>query len=167
MKYAIVYSSRSGNTKLLAETLRQTLQETLTEADCIYMGVPEKKALAAERLYIGFWTDKGGCDSMLAEFLQKVRGKEVFLFGTAGFGGEKSYFEKILNNVSKNLDDSNRMIGTYMCQGKMPMAVRERYERMKQAPDHAPNLDEMIENFDRALSHPDRSDLENLRKSVR
>ena len=53
-----------------------------------------------------------------------------------------------------------------MCQGKMPMAMRERYVKMKEDPHHKPNLDMLIENFDRALSHPDKADLEKLQKSV-
>ena len=52
-----------------------------------------------------------------------------------------------------------------MCQGKMPMAMRERYVKMKEDPNHKPNLDMLIENFDRALSHPDKADLEKHSKS--
>lgn len=29
-----------------------------------------------------------------------------------------------------------------------------------------PNLDQLIDNFDRALSHPDAADLENLRQEI-
>ena len=29
-----------------------------------------------------------------------------------------------------------------------------------------PNIDQMIENFDKALSHPDENDLETLKKAV-
>lgn len=54
-----------------------------------------------------------------------------------------------------------------MCQGKMPMSVRQRYENMKKQPIHLPNLDAMIENFDKALSHPDADDLEQLKQAVR
>ena len=50
--------------------------------------------------------------------------------------------------------------------GKMPLAMRERYVKMKEDPNHKPNLDMLIENFDRALSHPDKADLEKLQKSV-
>ena len=32
---------------------------------------------------------------------------------------------------------------------------------------HLPNLDAMIENFDKALSHPDADDLERLKQAVR
>lgn len=44
----------------------------------------------------------------------------------------------------------------------MPHSVRERYVKMKEQPDHMPNIDAMIENFDKALSHPDATDLKKL-----
>lgn len=54
-----------------------------------------------------------------------------------------------------------------MCQGKMPQAVKERYLRMKQMPEHPENLDALIRSFDCALSHPDAEDLEALKNTVR
>lgn len=158
MKYAIVYSSQTGNTKLLAEALH----EFLSKDTCIYFGKPDDAALSAQRLYIGFWTDKGSCDNDTALFLSKLQSKEVFLFGTAGFGGERAYFERILSSVKQNLNESNTVIGEYMCQGKMPISVRERYEKMLSAHGGTPNVKSMIENFDQALSHPDKADLGNL-----
>ena len=38
---------------------------------------------------------------------------------------------------------------------------------MKENPNHAPNLEELIQNFDRALSHPDNEDLERLGEIIR
>ena len=61
----------------------------------------------------------------------------------------------------------NTVIGSFMCQGKMPMSVRQRYENMKKQPLHLPNLDAMIENFDKALSHPDADDLKRLKQAVK
>ena len=61
----------------------------------------------------------------------------------------------------------NTVIGSFMCQGKMQMSVRQRYENMKKQPIHLPNLDAMIENFDKALSHPDADDLERLKQAVK
>lgn len=63
-------------------------------------------------------------------------------------------------------DGSNTVIGTYMCQGKMPPSVRARYEAMRTLPAPPANLDAMIENFDRARSHPDADDLDRLRAAV-
>lgn len=49
---------------------------------------------------------------------------------------------------------------------KMPQSVRERYEKMKEQPNHMPNIDAMIENFDKALAHPDDNDLNALKQLV-
>lgn len=163
MSYAIVFSSKTGNTRLLADTLRASLPQN----ECTYFGAPAPEALEAETLYIGFWTDKGHADDTLTAFLQTLKGKRVFLFGTAGFGGSAPYFEKILAATRKALDGSNTVIGSFMCQGKMPMSVRQRYEAMKAQPAHIPNLDALIENFDKALSHPDAADLEQLKQAVK
>lgn len=55
MSYAIVFSSQTGNTKLLAEALKNSLPQE----ECLYIGTPDPKALNADTLYVGFWTDKG------------------------------------------------------------------------------------------------------------
>lgn len=163
MKYAIVYSSETGNTKMLAERL----QDVLPKQDCLYCGMPNEIALTAERLYIGFWCDKGTCDAETKIYLKKVCGKEVYLFGTAGFGGEKAYFDKILKRVQENLNKDVRVVGTFMCQGKMPMSVRERYMGMLKVPEHASNVEMLIENFDIALSHPNKDDLMQFEANVK
>ena len=83
------------------------------------------------------------------------------------YASREEYFNKILKTVQKDLHSSNTVIGSFMCQGKMPMLVRQRYENMKKQPLHLPNLDAMIENFDKALSHPDADDLERLKQAVK
>ena len=85
---------------------------------------------------------------------------------TAGFGVSEAYFRKVLDRVRQSIDASNTIVGEYMCQGKMPQAVKERYLKMKEQPEHPANLDMLIENFDRALPHPDAADLEKLRSAI-
>lgn len=55
MSYAIVFSSKTGNTKLLADTLHTCLPQE----SCCYFGAPDPAALEADEFYVGFWTDKG------------------------------------------------------------------------------------------------------------
>ena len=163
MKCAIVYSSRTGNTKLLAESIRKEIPDE----SCIYYGEPCRQALQADRIYVGFWTDKGSCNEETAEFLKTVTNQEIYLFGTAGFGDNPDYFKKVIERTLKNLGPDARLIGSFMCQGKMPLSVRRRYEKMMKSPVKIPNLQGMIENFDKALSHPDQKDIDDLCLSVR
>lgn len=158
MKYAIVFSSKTGNTASLADRIEKTLG-----ADCcIYKGTPDDKAYEADTLYIGFWTYMGSCGKDIEKFISSTRNKNIFLFGTAGFGGSDAYFSAILANVAKCIDSSCKLIGTYMCQGRMPMAVREKYLKMDEQ-----KAKPMIENFDRALTHPDENDFKGLERAIR
>ena len=162
MSYAIVFSSKTGNTKLLADTLHACLPQE----NCCYFGTPDPAAMEADDLYVGFWTDKGNADESTLDFLKQLHGKNIFLFGTAGFGGSEEYFNKILKKVERSLDRSNTVFGRYMCQGKMPPSVRARYEAMRALPAPPENLDALIENFDRARTHPDADDRDRLRAAV-
>ena len=95
--------------------------------------------------------------------MQEARKKmaEIYLAGGC-FWGLEEYFSRILARVSECLDGTNDCIGSYMCQGRMPQAVRDRYEAMEESPRRTA----MLENFDRALSHPDQQDLDRLKAAV-
>ncbi len=163
-KYSIVYSSKTGNTKKLAETIYNFLPQN----ECEYYGAVDKiDGKLSDVIYIGFWTEKGNADSLTVEFLNKLKGKKIFLFGTAGYGESEKYFDGIINNVKKNIDSSNTVIGTFMCQGKMPLSVRERYKKMKEQNNVSFNVDNLIANFDKALSHPNENDLKTLEQIVK
>lgn len=163
MTYSIVYSSKTGNTKMLADALHQALPAD----DCLYFGAPNAQALAAERIYIGFWTDKGTCDAETAAFLAQLTQQEIFLFGTCGFGGGVAYFEQILARVRDLLPESVQLVGSYLCPGKMPQSVRDRYVRIaEEEPAKRSHMQKMIFNFDCALSHPDANDLQALIEEV-
>ena len=161
-QYSILFSSLTGNTKKLADAIH----ETLPEDGCEYFGAIKTPVPSSELLYIGFWTDKGNADNETLTLLSTLKNRRIFLFGTAGFGGSDAYFQKILGNVKSAIDSSNTIVGEYMCQGKMPQSVRERYVKMKENPEHPDNIDALIENFDKALSHPDSDDLERLKNII-
>ena len=161
MEYSIVYMSKTGNTRLLADTLRSKLSSQKE----IYFGTPDDRALDAEIIFIGFWTDKGRASDELVEFIRKIHGKKVYVFGTAGFGVSQEYFDRLLSTVKSDIADDNEYLGGFMCQGKMPMVVREMYE--KQAHLNPEKFQPLIDNFDMALSHPDQGDLDNLVEDVR
>ena len=92
----------------------------------------------------------------MKQYLSTLRNQNVFLFGTDDFGKSKEYFEMILKNVQNHLDASNYVKGTCMCQGKIPLAIRAKFE----------SNPEMLKNFDEALKHPNDKDVDNLMKCV-
>ena len=154
MSYSIICSSKTGNTEKLAQRAREVLGEK-----------DECPVADADLVLLGSWTDKGGLDPALAEALPQLAGKRVFLFGTCGFGGSQAYYDRVLDRFAAALPEGTEVMGRFMCQGQMPLAVRERYVRMSNQ-DPA-RFEPMIENFDRALGHPDAADLDAFEAALR
>ena len=162
MKYAVVYASATGNTAMLAEEIRLYMKN----AECVYFGEAKENIPPADIIFAGFWTDKGNCSDEIGNYLADLQGQKIFLFGTAGFGGSKEYFSRILEQVKGHIPDGNTVIGTFMCQGKMPASVKARYEKMLESDPENERIKAMLITFDQALSHPDHHDLEELRAAV-
>ncbi len=158
MKYAVVLSSKTGNTAILAEKIK----EILSAHECSYFGNADEAPSDVDIIFVGFWTDKGTCDEGIMNYLSRLENKKVFLFGTAGFGGGSAYFEQILERVKKNISKTNTIVDTFMCQGKMPISIRKRYEAILQQNPEDKKMIKMIENFDNALLHPNEDDLAHL-----
>lgn len=163
MEYSIVYSSNTGNTAMLAEVIK----EELGTEECRYFGGVNSKGCDTCKIFIGFWTDKGTCAEEMEDFLKTLRNKEIFIFGTAGFGGSEEYYNTILKAVEKNIDSSNKILGTYMCQGKMPIGIRKRYEKMMNESKEEIKFKNLIDNFDRAAFHPNKEDFKELRDRIK
>lgn len=162
-RYSIIYSSRTGNTKKLAEAIYNVLPQN----SCDYYGEIDKiENELSKVLYIGFCTEKEDADLQTIELLKQLKNKKIFLFGTAGYGESEKYFKNIVDNVKKNIDSSNTIIGTFMCQDKMPLSVLERYKKMKEQKNSMFNIDNLIVNFDKALSHPNENDIKKLEKTI-
>lgn len=154
MRVTIVCASRSGNTERLAERARAALGDALVN-----------DVETADVVLLGSWCDKGGLAEELAPALPELSGKRVFVFGTCGFGGSQDYYDRVLDRYQATLPDGAEVIGRFMCQGQMPHSVRERYVAMAERDPE--RFTPMIENFDRALGHPDETDLAAFEAALR
>ncbi|MDO5293119.1 MAG: flavodoxin family protein [bacterium] len=150
MKYAIVFSSVTGNTRKLAEAIQKRV-------NTCYFGEPSEAALEADFIFIGFWAQKNSCGADTKKFIESLSGKKVFIFGTAGYNSTKQYFDEILKSVEVLVPKSNTIVGTYMCQGKVSDVMKDRIKQAK------PEMYEAIkDNLVEAESHPDEVDISSL-----
>lgn len=157
-RIVISCESVTGNTAMLAEALRSHLQ-----AENVKIMTPDQINPAMYDLFfIGSWTDKGDCAAGTAALLEQLRNKDVFLFGTCGFGGSEAYYESVFQRFAAHLNSDNNICGHYFCQGKMPETVLRRYEAMKAANPDCSRWDESIANYNEALHHPNGRDLRQL-----
>ena len=152
MKIAIVFDSHTGNTKKVANVIK----EACINEEVVYFGEPQTFS-DADLIFIGSWTDKGNCSQKIQNFLTTLSNEKIAFFATAGFGGSTEYFDNVVNT-------NNKILGHFFCPGKMPLSIRDRYVKMIQEHPEDKQLQVSIDNFDAALSHPDTNDLENAKK---
>lgn len=81
MKIAIMYKSVTGNTKKIAEQIKNTLKDE----EIVYFGEPNIE-IDADIYFIGSWTFKGEVVKEVADVLKSLKNKKIAIFGTAGFG---------------------------------------------------------------------------------
>lgn len=162
MKIAIVYKSITGNTKLIAEAIKEELKDN----EVVYFGEPAE-SIDADFIFLGSWTDKGMCCKEINDFCQTLSNRKIAYFGTAGFGGSEEYYKSLYIRVKESIPSNNTVVDYFFCQGKMPMAIRDRYSKLITEHPEDSDLKVSIENFDKALSHPDTTDLENVKIWVR
>lgn len=120
------------------------------------------QASEADVVFVGFWCDKGSCSPAVQHFLQGLAGKRVFLFGTCGFGESDEYFAQILDRVRAYLPADAQYIGGAMCQGKMGMGVKRRYEGMLEKDPENAQARMLIDNWNKAQSHPSEDDVSRI-----
>ena len=163
MKIAIVFASQTGNTAAVAQAIR----EGCAGHEIVAFGPPPANVGEAELVFAGSWTDKGTCAPELGEFLRALHGRRVVLFGTAGFGLSESYFASLGDRFKGEIPADNRVVDAWFCPGRMPPEVRERYEaQLKERPGDK-RLENMLQAYDHALTHPDGADLEHARAFAR
>lgn len=162
MDYMVVYSSRTGNTKQVATEIFSALPGMSKDMQSIL----EYRGKDADTFFIGFWANRGTCDMSVIDLISELHGKKIALFGTCGFGGDETYYKAIEQRVSVWIPDDCQYLGAFMCQGKMPMQIRKKYEISMEDPKQEEMRKKMLRNFDEALFHPGEEDLDNARAFV-
>nr|WP_317283822.1 flavodoxin family protein [uncultured Sellimonas sp.] len=158
LDYMVLYQSETGNTKKVATTIFSSLpgmSKDLRSLDEL-SDIPE-----AGTYFIGFCVHRGTCSLEVGNLLSSLSLKNVALFGTCGAANLENYYKNIENSARIWLEDDNRYLGGFFCQGKMPLQVRQRYESMLTGNEkHDYHLKMQLLNFDEAMIHPTKEDLQ-------
>ncbi len=157
LKNLVVYASETGNTKLLAEEIYNSISGPRGEKKLVDVH-SWNGTLDAENYYIGFWANRGSCSLEIIDLISSLHEKNVAFFGTCGLGNTKDYYKKLEQNIKVWLSDDNYFLGSFFCQGKMPPEIRDKYESYRGQCDDS-KLDLMLSFYDAALDHPNNQDL--------
>lgn len=157
MRILLTYSSKTGNTKKVAEAIGDAIGVTPIDVRT------EPNAGDYDLIIAGYWVDKGGPDATMKKYLETIRDKDVALFLTLGMPRDHKHAADSLDSGIACLDASNTYLGGFACQGKIDPALLEMMKKM--FPEGHPHAvtPERIERHKAAATHPDEKDLSDAR----
>jgi flavodoxin len=156
-KGLIVYSSKTGNTKKLAEGIYRGFAEA---------GVPARIAAVEEKpgaedapwVLIGFWADRGKADQKALEYIRSLEGRRIGLFGTLGADPGSNHARELAKKTEALAAEKNICLGSFLCQGKIDPALTGQFEKLPPDHPHAMN-EERRKLHEEAAKHPDAEDM--------
>lgn len=157
MKNIVIYSSKTGNTKKVAEAIANYY-------GCEILPIEEalnKKLEEYDNIILGNWNDKGTADKKSLEFYKNIRNLSIGLFQTLGAEPDSAHALRSLESCIDVLEkNGNKVIAKFICQGKIDPKLTEMFKKMG---DNSPHkMDEArIKRHMEAAKHPDQQDFEN------
>ena len=153
MHILVAYSSRTGNTKMIAEAIYEKLSAEPCHQTEIFPVDDAPPADTYDLVFLGFWADKGTADPEAKKYFETLKNKPLALFFTAGISPDSQHAKDILANARALLDKNNCVLEqSFRCQGKIdPELLASRREA---SPERLARLEE-------ASRHPDAADRKN------
>jgi flavodoxin len=154
MKILIAYSSKTGNTRQVAEAIHSAVPEAEL--------FPVKEApdpAGYDLVFAGFWVDKGTADARAQAFMDKLKQQQVALFATLGAYPDSDHAADSLNAAAL-LIPSCTVVDRFICQGAIDPKLIEWMKQLPPEHGHAPD-EARRKRWKDAESHPDATDLEN------
>ncbi len=162
MSTLVVYASKTGNTEKVA----RRIYDAVSDPDKTLVSLSDyDHRCTADTVYVGFWNNRGTCCVEVMDLLSELSGKRIALFGTCGMGDLGGYYDAVRGAVSAWIPEDSEYLGCFLCQGKMPFSIRDRYESMRDRTNYE-KVDALIDNFEEALLHPDEEDLKRAEEFV-
>lgn len=158
MKTLIVYSSRTGNTRKIAEAIHPVMPEGTALFPVENAPDPSEYDFIA----LGFWVDKGAPDSAMVKYMGQIREKTIGLFGTLGAWPDSEHARDCMRKATELLPGSH-VLGTFICQGKIDPELLAAMEKMGKNSPH-PMTEERKARITEAAKHPNEADCEAARK---
>ncbi len=153
MSAIVIYSSKSNNTKKVAEAVAE-------ELGCESRPVKESGDISGyDTVAVGFWYQAGQPDPASQKFLATLAGKKVFLFATHGAAVGTPPAENGMNKA-KELAAGAEIIGTFSCPGEVAGKILE----VAAAKDPQPPW---LAAAPDAKGHPDEADLAAAKAAVK
>ena len=162
MKAVVVYSTKTGNTKKVAEAVCSAMPDGTEFYSVENAPPPESFDLIA----MGFWIDRGVADKAAAAYMKTIAGKKVFSFFTLGASPESGHAADCVEKSARQYGDNCEVIGTFLCQGAIDPKLIEWMKTLPPEHPHSPN-EERRARWAAAEKHPNQADFDAAGQAVR
>lgn len=150
----LTYSSVTGNTRQVADAIHQILPKNTAFYPVSEAPSPENFDL----VMIGFWTYRAGPDPAAARYMETVRNRNVAFFGTLAAYPDSDHARRVIAKA-ETLLSGNRILGFFLCQGKLAPERLAKRLGGEQADGRHPMTEERRLRLLEAAKHPDARDL--------
>jgi len=153
MKSLIIYSSKSGNTRKLAEAV----SDFLPGEKVVKPAKDDPDQSGYDLVVIAFWLQGGKPDPDSSKVLEKASGK-LFLVATHGAAADSEHAAKAMA-VARELAGGAEVVGTFNCQGEVnPEFLKKAAAKEPQPP--------WVKDAANAVGHPNSDDIAGLKKAL-
>jgi flavodoxin len=155
MKTLVVYSTLTGNTKKVAESIAEIMPE------CTLLPVQDAPASAEgyDLVAVGYWVDKGMPDGKTRAWLENLSNTCVAFFGTLGAWPDSDHAKECMakgERLALEPSRGNTVLGSWLCQGRIDPHILEVMAKM--AGNVHPMTEERKARIAEAAKHPDEDD---------
>lgn len=156
MKSLVLWSSRTGNTKAVAEAIYEALPG---EKEIMEEGRQGKDLSSYDLIFVGFWGYRRGADPVAQQTLSSLENQKVAIFATAGTYPDSEPAKMYLDNAAKLLPESSTCVGTFICQGRVHSFHMKKMNGLDKETAHE-MTPERLARLEEAEKHPNQSDFE-------
>ena len=155
MKTLLTYSSKTNNTKKVADAIFEKMSEATYKK---IEELKENEADGYELIVVGGWIDKGHMNKEVDDFLAGLHGKKVAFFFTLGAYPVSEHAYDCIRNIKEKIEANNNQVVTHFhCQGAIDPALMEWMKKLPKGHGHAPNK-ERTNRWSDAAKHPNEED---------
>ncbi len=161
MKKLVVYSSKTGNTKAVAEAIASDLENVTL------CSVTDNPNIADyDCIICGYWVDRGMPDTASKNFIESIENKKIIFFGTLGAYPDGDHAKDSMKRGEELVQNKNNTIlGSWLCMGKVDPNLLA--SMAKKYGDSHPMTDERKARIEEGNKHPNEEDFTNAKAFVK
>lgn len=163
MKTLVVYSTLTGNTKMVAEAIA----EVLPSCDIFSVQDAPSSTEGYGLVAVGYWVDKGMPDLKTQKWLENLKNANVAFFGTLGAYPDSEHARESMKKGEGLIsaeEKNNRILGSWLCQGKIDPKLLEMMAKMNDSVH--PMTEERKARIEEAKKHPNEEDCKNAQAFI-